>query len=193
MALVNTVIFQSVGYQNSGKTTFLLNLIQKLSEQGIRTVTIKHHGHGGKPEVAEEKDSSRHLQAGALASLVEGEGRIVLQAEGIHWSLEKQIQLMKLFSPDIIFIEGHKQKSYPKLVFLRNEADLGLLMMVKNIRAIIVWKEELIFQVREMVDVPIYYIDDVNAIIQISQTLQQFVQKNGKKDNSVNFITEDFS
>lgn len=193
MALVNPVVFQTVGYQNSGKTTFLLNLIQILTEQDIRTVTIKHHGHGGKPEVAEEKDSSRHLQAGALASLVEGDGRIVLQAEGIHWCIEKQIQMMQLFSPDIIFIEGHKHEPYPKLVFLRNETDLGLLMRVKNIRAIIVWKEELIIQVREMVDAPVYYIEDVNAINQISQTLYQFVRKNGEKDNSVHFNTKDFS
>jgi molybdopterin-guanine dinucleotide biosynthesis adapter protein len=193
MALVEPVIFQVVGYQNSGKTTFLVKLIQILTEKGLRTVTIKHHGHGGKPEVGEEKDSSRHFQAGAYASLVEGDGLIVLQAEGNTWFLEEQIQLMKFFSPDIIFIEGHKQKPYPKLVFLKDEKDFGLLTAVNNVSAIVVWNEELIFKVRKIVDIPVYHIDNANTILQISLTLKQLIQEKNKMDNSVNFISEDFT
>ena len=49
MALVTPFIFQIVGYQNSGKTTFLNKLISHLTAVGINTATIKHHGHGGKP------------------------------------------------------------------------------------------------------------------------------------------------
>lgn len=177
MALVDPVIFQAVGYQNSGKTTFLLKLIQILSEQGIRMITIKHHGHGGKPEVVEKKDSSRHLQAGALASLVEGDGRIVIQADNIEWCLEEQIQLMKFFTPDIIFIEGHKQKSYPKLVFLRNEKDLSLLTKVNNVKVILVWNEELLTKIRKQLEVPAYHIDDEQAAVKISDTLKQLINK----------------
>lgn len=183
MALVDPVIFQAVGYQNSGKTTFLLKLIQLLSEQGIKTITIKHHGHGGKPEVIQEKDSSKHLEAGALASLVEGDGRIVIQADGINWRLEEQIHIMKFFSPNIIIIEGHKREPYPKLVFLRNENDLSLLTKVNNVNSIMVWKEDLFLKVREMLDVPVFHINDDHAIVQIARTLNQLVRKiDGKNE-----------
>ena len=98
MALVKPVIYQVVGYQNSGKTTFLLKLIQVLKGYDLKVATIKHHGHGGYPDVSQQKDSSKHLDAGAAVALVEGEGRIVLQAEDSNWNLDEQIKLMELFS-----------------------------------------------------------------------------------------------
>ena len=73
-----------------------------------------------------QKDSSKHLDAGAAASLVEGEGRIVLQADDSECSLDEQIRLMDFFQPDIILIEGYKKQPYPKLLILRNEDDLLL-------------------------------------------------------------------
>ncbi|MBT2653843.1 molybdopterin-guanine dinucleotide biosynthesis protein B [Bacillus sp. ISL-18] len=143
MALVKPFIFQVVGYQNSGKTTILTKLIKNLSDRGRRTVTIKHHGHGGKPAVPEQKDSSRHLSSGALASLVEGSGRMILQADPQNLSLEEQIELIKFFQPDVIIIEGYKYKDYPKLLLLRNKEDLPLLDVTTKICAVGYWSEEL--------------------------------------------------
>ena len=85
--MVSPVIFQVVGYQNSGKTTFLNRLIEKLNGEQMRIATIKHHGHGGKPEVNEEKDSAQYCHSGAKVSLVEGGGRLLLQAENNTWSI----------------------------------------------------------------------------------------------------------
>lgn len=74
MAMVKEpVIFQVSGYQNSGKTTLINKLISGLKEKGLSVITIKHHGHGGKPEAPEGKDSTSHIESGAAASLVEGE------------------------------------------------------------------------------------------------------------------------
>lgn len=47
----NRSILQIVGYQNSGKTTLMEKLIQALTYEGMKVATIKHHGHGGYPEV----------------------------------------------------------------------------------------------------------------------------------------------
>jgi molybdopterin-guanine dinucleotide biosynthesis protein B len=135
LALVKPVIFQVVGYQNSGKTTFLLKIIHTLKKQGLTVVTIKHHGHGGKPDVVQKKDSSRHLEAGALAALVEGEGRLVLHAENSEWNLEEQLRLMEYFRPQVILIEGYKQERYPKLVLVKEKGDYLLLTKVNNIKA----------------------------------------------------------
>jgi molybdopterin-guanine dinucleotide biosynthesis protein B len=93
VALVRPVIFQVVGYQNSGKTTFTAKLIETLVESGLKTVTIKHHGHGSRPDVVERKDTEKHLAAGARASIIEGDGRLILQADNYESTLEDQITL----------------------------------------------------------------------------------------------------
>jgi molybdopterin-guanine dinucleotide biosynthesis adapter protein len=176
VALVKPVIFQIVGYQNSGKTTFLVSLIQMLTEQGYRVMTIKHHGHGGKPEGTQQKDSSRHLEAGASASLVEGDGSLILQANAISWSLEEQISLMEHLHPEILLIEGHKQESFPKLILIRNNSDLQLLTKLDNIKAVICWEEEL-FTFSQTLKVPFFHISDQNAIHQIVDSIKQCVHK----------------
>jgi len=130
-------IFQITGYQNSGKTTYINNLLAKLAKQNVRTVTLKHHGHGGKPNIVEETDSARHIASGAAASLVEGEGRLLLQAENAAWTLEEELNLLTILKPDLIIIEGHKHEYFPKLVFLRDSNDFHLLNSLKNIIAVI--------------------------------------------------------
>lgn len=137
MALVTPFIFQIVGYQNSGKTTFLNQLISKLTAVGINMATIKHHGHGGKPAIADNKDSSSHINAGASASLVEGGGRLLLQVENVEWTLAQKIKFISHMNPDVILIEGHKYENFPKAVFIRNEEDLQLLEELKKIELVL--------------------------------------------------------
>ena len=136
MALVKTVIFQVAGFQDSGKTTLSLKLIEHLSACGLNIATIKHHGHGGKPEVLETKDSGRYIAAGAAVSLVEGDGRILIQAEQKQWSLLEEIEMLSFFKPDVILIEGYKNEKYPKAVILRDNGDLELLDILPGIKVI---------------------------------------------------------
>lgn len=134
-------IFQVVGYQNSGKTTTMVKIIEQLTaEKTIQFVTIKHHGHGGKPDVV-DKDSTRHIQAGALATLVEGDGRLLLHAEQAEWTLEKKLELFSYFRPDLILIEGHKHAPYPKVVILRDRNDFHLIKELSQVCAILYWEE----------------------------------------------------
>lgn len=66
-------ILQIVGYQNSGKTTLMEQLIKQATMEGLRVGAIKHHGHGGVPMIETSKDSSRHELAGAVVTAVEGQ------------------------------------------------------------------------------------------------------------------------
>jgi len=136
VALVKPVIFQVAGYQDSGKTTLSLKLIEHLSASGLKIATVKHHGHGGKPEVNESKDSGRHIAAGAAVSLVEGEGRILIQAEQKQWTLLEEIEMLSFFKPDVILVEGYKNEKYPKAVILRDEGDLELLDKLPDIKVV---------------------------------------------------------
>lgn len=155
MAVVSPTIFQIVGFQNSGKTTFIKKVLEELKKDDLTAVTLKHHGHGGKPQFDEEKDSYQHLKAGAIASLVEGDGHLLLQSEKMVWSIEEKIQLLSYFQPDVILVEGHKYEDFPKAVLIRNEEDLFLLEELSNIKVVFLWGE-----MELHVDVPTFQIDD---------------------------------
>jgi molybdopterin-guanine dinucleotide biosynthesis protein B len=173
MALVKPAIFQIVGYQNSGKTTITTKLIHALKLHGFMAVTIKHHGHGGKPDVAETKDSANHIAAGAMASIVEGDGRLILQAENTNISLEKQIKLMDHFQPDVILIEGYKDEPFPKLLLLREQNDLSLLTRVKNVKLIMYWNENLKRYLEGKTELPYFSIKDEAAISWITHYIKE--------------------
>lgn len=143
MAMVNPFVLQVVGFQNSGKTTFIKSLIEKLSIQNLKVGTIKHHGHGGKPTINEEKDSSTHIQAGARVSLVEGDGRLIFQAEKNTWSINEQINILTPFQLDVLIIEGHKYEGFPKIVIVKEENNLNLLTDLSNIKAVLFREENL--------------------------------------------------
>ncbi|WP_234969303.1 molybdopterin-guanine dinucleotide biosynthesis protein B [Bacillus massilinigeriensis] len=138
MAMVKPVIYQIAGYQNSGKTTVISALVRTLKERGMRIAVIKHHGHGGMPDVASEKDSGRHIKAGAIYSLVEGGGRLVLHAEKEKWSLEEQLTLLISQQPDVILIEGYKKADFEKTVLIRTKDDLPLLEELTNVASVLV-------------------------------------------------------
>ncbi|WP_180954842.1 molybdopterin-guanine dinucleotide biosynthesis protein B [Bacillus sp. V3-13] len=139
--MVKPFVFQVSGFQNSGKTLLVTSLVSILSKSGFTAVTIKHHGHGGKPDIPVEKDTSRHVMAGAAASLVEGGGRVIIHGENASWPLTKKIEFMSFFEPDFIIVEGHKHENYPKAVLLRREEDLFLLKQLQEVKVILFHKE----------------------------------------------------
>lgn len=147
-------VLQIVGYQNSGKTTVVEKLVHALAKDGIRAGTVKHHGHGGEPELLLGKDSERHKRAGAVVSSVEGGGLLSLSASD-NWPLPKIIELYTYFEVNVIIVEGYKKESYPKVVMLRSEEDVSLLESIENIIAIITWKE-----LPELASYKVFYITE---------------------------------
>lgn len=143
MALVDSNVFQVVGFQNTGKTTIVSNLVRRMDEAGMFASVIKHHGHGGKPDIAASKDSVKHFGAGAVASIVEGEGTIQLfgRLERMNQPIDKLIELAAFFNPDLIILEGYKRLDYPKAVIVRSANDLELLTTLQNIQCILYWPE----------------------------------------------------
>ncbi|MDQ0220388.1 molybdopterin-guanine dinucleotide biosynthesis protein B [Peribacillus cavernae] len=140
--MVTPVLFQITGYQNTGKTTVIINLIEYLKSAGFAVSVLKHHGHGT-PDLP-DKDSARHFKAGAGAALVEGNGTIQLHAslsDEETDSIEKLLEILNMFNPDIVLIEGYKNKPFPKAVIIKEENDLVLLKSLRNIHAVLCWPE----------------------------------------------------
>ncbi|MFN2746028.1 MULTISPECIES: molybdopterin-guanine dinucleotide biosynthesis protein B [unclassified Bacillus (in: firmicutes)] len=163
-------ILQIVGYQNSGKTSFVEMLADKLEHSGVKVGCLKHHGHGGEPEaLTEGKDSDRFWRAGAAVSGVEGAGVLQLSARG-DWTLEKLIALYSLMPIDCLLIEGFKQAAFPKVVMVRNEADGHLLEQLSGTIAVI-YRDS---QPREVPNgVPSFHIADPGAMSYILNHLKE--------------------
>ncbi|WP_043933070.1 molybdopterin-guanine dinucleotide biosynthesis protein B [Bacillus sp. EB01] len=167
MAMVRPFVFQVVGYQNSGKTTLSEGLIRLLTKEGLKVAAIKHHGHGGKPAVPEGKDSTRHMDAGAIASLVEGDGSLIMHAEQESWELQQQVSLLAELGPDIILIEGHKRAGYPKFVLVRNQGAEELPNQLDQVMAVIHWEAA----PQNLYEVPVFPIKSHSMLDELFQII----------------------
>lgn len=126
-----------VGYKNSGKTTLISNWVKDLKQAGLQVAVIKHHGHGAKLAMPDErKDSMQYLTAGADASIVAGGGytQHILQQELNFTDL---MNLAKEQHPDIVLIEGYKEEDGPKVVLVKEEQDWETLRQISNIELVI--------------------------------------------------------
>lgn len=126
-----------IGFKNSGKTTLVSNWVRLAKAQGLQVAVIKHHGHGAKLAMPDEKkDSVQYLTAGADASLVAGGGytQHMLQHE---LSYEQLLTLAEMGNPDLILIEGYKAEAGEKVVLVREEADWDALQEVKDIALVV--------------------------------------------------------
>ncbi|KGX87741.1 molybdopterin-guanine dinucleotide biosynthesis protein B [Pontibacillus litoralis] len=134
------VVWQVVGYKESGKTTLMTTLVEELQKSGLRVGTLKHHGHGGKPTFCDDDtDSGRHRDAGAIVSGVEGGGQMILSSKQDQWTLEKALAHYISFELDVVLVEGYKHANYPKCVLLKSKEDKGLLLL-KNVQCVVEWK-----------------------------------------------------
>lgn len=138
------VILQCVGFSNSGKTTLLVKIITHLKmKHHLSIATIKHDHHGFSLD-QKGKDTWRHREAGADASLIQSPSGIGLtmkiDQERSLSELLIQIQTMAIF--DLILIEGFKKESYPKIVLLRSGDDFTLILESKEVKLLLFWNKQ---------------------------------------------------
>ncbi|WP_078595271.1 molybdopterin-guanine dinucleotide biosynthesis protein B [Evansella clarkii] len=161
------IIFQIAGYSNSGKTTLVKKWLERLSEAGIKSATIKHHGHGGKLKAADTgKDSAGHREAGSSGTIVaSGQELQFMMNLDRPLTLEELISFYKPFSPDIIIIEGFKKEKYPKLLLLRNMDDLRFAENAFNVKAVVCWNDDMLEAAEKKLNVPVFSIKEDNQYL----------------------------
>lgn len=152
-------IIQVAGYSNSGKTTFIQQLVKRLSAENLDIAVIKHHGHGDRLiEQDTGKDSWKFRQSGAVASTVIAANTIQMQfSKKQEWTVQDAIVFNEFLETDLVIIEGFKRESFPKVVIIRDEKGLELLNELENIKAILCWES---FQAIPNIDVPIFKLED---------------------------------
>jgi len=105
-------VIQVTGRSNTGKTTFIKNLIPVLNKKG-KVAVIKHLAdHDFLLE--EGKDTTGFFDAGAAISAgIDGHKSVVAIQNN---SLDDMLTLMKNQGMDFTIIEGFKQRSFKKIV-----------------------------------------------------------------------------
>jgi molybdopterin-guanine dinucleotide biosynthesis protein MobB len=126
-------IIQIVGRSNSGKTTFIRNLIQELKIIGSVAV-IKHLG-DHLYNIEEGKDTSVFFEAGADISVGIDDQKSVATIR--KNTLDEALLMLLYQGMDFVIIEGFKQRSFPKIAIGDLKADNCILTnpLVKDVVA----------------------------------------------------------
>ena len=116
-------IIQVVGSSNSGKTTFIKNLIPELKKIG-NVAVIKHLG-DHTYHIEEGKDTTIFFEAGADVSIgIDSHKAVVATRKN---TLEDILGMLFDQGMDFAIIEGFKKRSYPKIVIGTLHADTCIL------------------------------------------------------------------
>lgn len=106
------------GKSNAGKTTFLVKLISELTQKGYRIGSAKHTHHDIDLD-RKGKDSWRHKQAGARATLVITDQQIAMVKDDNRTDIEKMRAYLQ--NMDLILAEGFKRQPLPKIEIFRTD------------------------------------------------------------------------
>lgn len=125
-----TAVFAVVGAHNSGKTTFIENVIKILKQKGYKVVAIKHDPKGKAKIDTEGKDSWKFQQAGADEVLLVSPNKITTftrTEEELH-----PFEIIKNYTnidADFIILEGFKwYKGFDKYEVIRKEENRELIL-----------------------------------------------------------------
>ena len=101
-----------VGRRNHGKTTFIVELLNCLTEKGYKVGTLKHSAHIHTLE-PERKDSAKHRAAGASPSSVVTPtlAAVFIPADPLEDVLERLVPFYE--GCDLVLIEGLARSAHP--------------------------------------------------------------------------------
>jgi molybdopterin-guanine dinucleotide biosynthesis protein B len=153
-------VLQFVGYSNSGKTTLLTGLIDRLERLGIRVGVIKHDGAHDFEWDQPGTDTYRFREAGASLVAIQSRTKTAV-IEQTAVPLPVLVERMAAAGAEIVLVEGFKREDYPKVVVLREEADQELLGLVTQPVAVVTWHP---FSHPEL---PVFAVDDLDGMEQL--------------------------
>ena len=147
-------IFAVCGGKNSGKTTFIENLIKYFNSKGFSCAAIKHDGHTFEPDTP-GSDSYKFFKSGANATAVfDGEKFSIVKRQKINIC-----EIIKFFdNEDIIIIEGMKFTDFEKIWILSDEDKNFQMDKIKNIKAFLHKDKNKVINKND------FYINDVEKI-----------------------------
>ncbi|GAB6098278.1 hypothetical protein JCM16358_01570 [Halanaerocella petrolearia] len=112
-------VISIVGWSNSGKTTFITELIPALKARGYKVATIKHDAHKFQIDKT-GKDSWQHREAGAETVILSSSDKVAMIKEVVEEpSVETLVQQYIDSDFDLVIAEGYKTGATPKVEIFR--------------------------------------------------------------------------
>lgn len=164
-------VIQVVGYANTGKTTLMTHLICHFRKQGLQVGAIKRDGHDEEWEQP-GKDTWQFRTSGASLVAIQSATKMAWFEQPAP-SLETLIERMKAGGAQIILVEGFKTAPYPKLLVVREPAQLSLLDRLDDCRGIVSWVPLPAQQL------PVFAVDQPEHVAAFVETLLFGQEKNG--------------
>ena len=151
-----------IGRKNHGKTTLVTELVQALTEQGLRVGTIKHTHHQHELDTP-GKDSFRHRESGA--SVV---GICSPSMNAVFWPRDPETTNEQKYDAfagmiggcDLILVEGDTQTTAVKIEVWRSEVGTSPIAETDESISAIITDDELCSEL----NVPSWPRSDVNLI-----------------------------
>ncbi|PZF90382.1 molybdopterin-guanine dinucleotide biosynthesis protein B [Listeria ivanovii] len=125
-------ILQIIGFKNSGKTTLLNALIKASRKENYTVSAIKHDAHDFSIDHV-GTDSFSYQESGAEAVVIANSRRYAVMEQA---GIDLKMAIQKLPKSDIILIEGYKQGPFPKIVLIREKAEIEQLKDSKAVHKI---------------------------------------------------------
>jgi formylmethanofuran dehydrogenase subunit E len=125
-----------VGNSNSGKTTFVEQIVSRLKKFGYRVATVKHAAHGFDID-RPGKDSYRFKEAGSDLVMIASPKQLAqIQRTDTDASLSEIMTLIGN-KVDIIVLEGYKKGNTPKILVVGSEKEYQLISQEENMLGIV--------------------------------------------------------
>lgn len=155
-----------VGRKNSGKTTLIERMIPLLRARDVRVAVIKHDAHNFSID-REGKDTWRVRQAGADEVII-ASGSQMAHMRNLAKPMEVVDLLGQLDSPDLVILEGYKRLNFPKLVALRDAADLHDMRLADDPSVVAYVLRRMPNSAPPDSDVPQFWADEIEAITEFA-------------------------
>lgn len=122
------------GIKNSGKTTYIKELIKKLNKLGIRTGILKHDGHDFDIDHP-ETDTFMFRESGASEVAIFSHSKYAFIS---YNEINTEKHILDMFeNVDLIIIEGMKGSNYPKFEIIRSEDHTDLICNKTNLLGVV--------------------------------------------------------
>lgn len=128
------------GYQDSGKTTLVGDLVRALVKKGYRVASVKHTPHR-KSVDSEGKDTWKHWKAGSDPVVFSSAAETALILHRPMPPDEIARLLMAEFRPDVILVEGGKGGAFPKVAVGEVKPTKGTVMSNPTVRELAAYIE----------------------------------------------------
>ncbi len=151
-----------ISKKKSGKTTFIVKMIQELKKRVYQIGTLKHDTHGFDID-HEGKDTYKHKQAGSDTVAISSPWKVSIIKDVSEEMTLDQIVKSYFMDVDIVITEGYKNANKPQVEIFRSSAHQFPIYQKGDLHPLIA----MVSDTKIDMDVPVYNINDVKGVVDL--------------------------